>query len=157
MSRFQKVVQKSESIKAAYRDGLGALIETDRNRIEVANIRHLTGSVDIDNHLRNLEPYRNATRWDYLIGYQYNDGRKVTEVVYIVEVHPATEGEVSKVVKKLAWLKSFINAEVAELAQIKSRIFWISSGKTSISPTSKKRRILALNGIELAGKKLRIG
>ncbi|MFM7931910.1 MAG: hypothetical protein ACKO9Q_29720, partial [Pirellula sp.] len=75
----------------------------------------------------------------------------------IVEVHPATEGEVSKVVKKLAWLKSFINAEVAELAQIKSRIFWISSGKTSISPTSKKRRILALNGIELAGKKLRIG
>jgi hypothetical protein len=93
----------------------------------------------------------------YLIGYQFTEGRKVTEWVYMVEVHPATEGEVSKVIKKLAWLKSFINAEVSELNQIKSRTFWISSGKTAISPTSKKRRILAANGIELVGKKLRLG
>jgi hypothetical protein len=63
MSRFQKIVQKSGSIKPAYKEGLGALIETDRKRIEVANTRDLTGSVDIDNHLKSVAPHKNANRW----------------------------------------------------------------------------------------------
>lgn len=106
-------------------------------------------SVNIDAALEQVQP--NANRWDYAIGYRHN-----TEIVYWVEVHPASPGDVATVRAKLFWLKTWLADEGQQLHQIEARFVWISTGKTTFTATAPAARKLAEQGVLAVGRVLRI-
>lgn len=73
-----------------------------------------TGSVDIDSAFKTSEPQDN--RWDYGMGLLQLG---VTECAVWIEPHPASEGDVKTMLKKLEWLRAKINRpEFSELNQL---------------------------------------
>jgi hypothetical protein len=155
MTGFEEAVRSSDDLRDGLRTGLDALLPADKNRLMVTHSRRLRGSVDIDGHLRSKHPQ--SPRWDYAVGYQAVEDETSTEKVYWVEVHSATEGEVSAVLEKLRWLQEWISKNAPRLSKMEGEFVWIASGKTSISPTSPKRRLMAKAGLKLVGGKLKIG
>lgn len=135
-------------LKPYYRRGLRGLRVADRVRICASDPRKLTGSIDIDSALKQRLPA--APRWDYAIGYEPDSGRD--EVVHWVEVHPATDGEVGTVKRKLAWLKHWMRENARELAAMERRFIWVASGRSALSPVSPARRSLAQAGCRFVGR-----
>jgi hypothetical protein len=88
---FKEAVEATPHLGAvAFHNGIRALAPADRDRIECARTRNLSGSVNIDSTLRPHFP--NTRRWDYAIGY-----RRGTDTVLWIEVHPASQGDISEV------------------------------------------------------------
>ena len=139
-SDFQKAVEGTPDISTAYRSGLQALKRSDRSLIAVSDPWILDGSVDIDTAMQ--EKYPNENRWDYAVGYS-------GKVCY-VEVHPAYTSEVSRIEKKLRWLKTWLKGNVPLLDAIPKAapaFVWVQTGKCGILPRSSQARKLAAMGI----------
>ncbi|MBI5177789.1 MAG: hypothetical protein HZA04_00840 [Nitrospinae bacterium] len=142
---FQSATNKIPELASSYQAGLGAVKKTDREKISAKNPRAITGSIDLDASLSKTFP--NDNRWDYGIGYKKNGD----ETIHWIEVHPASAGEVKVIIAKSKWLLDWLRNSGQPLKGFHSKIIWISSGTTSISPVAPQRKILAQNGIELAG------
>ena len=71
-SRFRRAVKACPDL--TLRDGLQAVSPANRERIRPKEPRSVTGSVDIDEDLRELLPTDN--RWDYAVGYRGNENRE---------------------------------------------------------------------------------
>lgn len=141
-SGFQIAVEQTAEISGAYKAGLQALKNCDKQKISVADSHKLNGSVDIDSAVKDLYPEEN--RWDYAIGY----GDKIC----FVEVHHAATSEVEKMLKKLSWLKQWLKDKAPELSKIpKSEIpyVWLSTSGVHIIPSSSEYKKLATAGIKL--------
>jgi hypothetical protein len=149
---FQTAVEATAAISGAYRKGLGALPATDRPHIEAEDTRRLTGSVNVDETLKDDFP--NDHRWDYAIGHRPANLRE--EIVYWVEIHPATAGEVKVVLAKLQWLKRWLREESPRLNAMRREFIWVSSGKTSFTLSSTQQKQFALLGLQHKGRVLRI-
>lgn len=98
-----------------------------------------TSSVEIDEATR--EKYPDATRWDYAFDYR-------NEVFY-VEVHSAETGEVSRMLRKLQWLRDWLHAAAPRInaltAKSRPAFYWVQSGRYSILPgSSQERKIIQL-------------
>lgn len=96
--------------------------------------------MDLDSCLE--KNYPNANRWDYIFAYE--------EKIYCIEVHPAKTGEVVKVLKKLEWLKSWLNKE--ENRKLKNKLaknpyYWIATDKIQILPDSPQYKQAAEAGL----------
>ncbi|TYQ26624.1 hypothetical protein PseudUWO311_10930 [Pseudanabaena sp. UWO311] len=136
---FKEAISATHLLKDAYRNGLQALGNYS-NKVRPSDTKKCEGSVDIDAAVRGIYP--NASRWDYVIGY---DGTK-----YFIEVHSAETSEVTTVLKKFRWLKDFLVTDAPELnKQQKKRFYWISSGGNNILRGSPQARQLAQSGITL--------
>jgi hypothetical protein len=110
-------------------EGHGQIVAEDQGQ--------LLGSADIDNDCRHAYP--NANRWDYVIGYRR--GRK--PVAYFVEVHSAETSEVSKMGKKLRWLRDYLlQAPQKKLAALDSEYHWVASGRNRIPQHVPQFRVL---------------
>ncbi|MBX3413130.1 MAG: hypothetical protein KF708_10615 [Pirellulales bacterium] len=144
---FKSAVEQSAQLQSAYCDGLQALTAADRACIRTEDPRRLTGSIDIDTTLSKACP--NDPRWDYAIGHQ--PANLDSEVVYWVEVHPASDREITVVLNKLQWLKSWLQANAEELLAMPREFVWISSGRTSFTPTSPQKRRCAAQGLQHMG------
>lgn len=141
---FKKDVERIQEIRACYQTGLKAL-SGDSDKVKCQETRNLDGSVNLDDCVKSKYP--NAARWDYIVS--YNDQN------YFIEVHPASTGEVKEIIKKLTWLKRWLKKKGSKLYQKRSDnkpFRWVSSGKISISKTSKYARQLNQNGIGLPKK-----
>jgi hypothetical protein len=149
--KFKEAVQVVPSIKNAYCPGMKALKEVDRKRLMLKTPSNITGSTDLDAALKELEP--DSARWDYGIGMKKN---KNEEEAIWVEVHPASAGEVKKMKKKLQWLQLWMENEAHALNQMSNRFFWVASGKVSMSPGSKDRKMIAAAGLFFAGEYLKL-
>lgn len=156
--KFKKAVEAaSPPVDAAYRSGIQALAGSHRKQVICNDPRRLTGSIDLDSALKKLPEHANANRWDYGIGYKPENG---PEQVVWVEVHTATEGEVSKILKKLQWLRDWLNGEAEQLNQMTQltspdlRFVWIASSNVAIPGNSRKIRVLNQNGIPTVRKYL---
>lgn len=148
--RFQEAVQATPDVAGAYRPGLQALRAMDRDRVSAAKPRSLAGSVDLDGALQAAKP--DDPRWDYGIG-----AKSAGEaMVFWVEVHPATEGEIDVVLAKLTWLKQWLQDSAVALNGFPREFVWISSGRAAITQKSPKLRRLALAGGVFKGRHLRI-
>jgi hypothetical protein len=87
----------------------------------------LLGGAAIDDDC--LMAYPNANRWDYVIGYRRS--RKL--VAYFIEVHSAETSDVSKIEKKLEWLREFLRQDAQkELAALVREFHWVASGRINI-------------------------
>ena len=148
---FRQAVKKTPGIANAYRPGLQALRSRDRQRISVKNTRRISGSVDLDSALQSQFP--NDPRWDYGVGYRGVNSQR--ETVYWIEIHPANSREINTVLKKLHWLKDWLQQYAPDLNRMKKDFFWISSGKTTLSPTAPRMKKLAEAGLrQLVGSRL---
>jgi hypothetical protein len=149
---FSKAVMETPHLAAAWQPGLGALRAQDKPHIQPHDPRALKGSVDIDGSLKHYHP--TAHRWDFGIAYRHSN--RPSEFVYWVEIHPATEKEVNVVLDKFKWLLNWLTSDGYRLKGFECDYVWLSSGKTSLSPTSPKLKQFAQLGLRYGGKILRI-
>ncbi|MBQ3657142.1 MAG: hypothetical protein II956_09930 [Bacteroidales bacterium] len=137
---FKTAVDKD--LPNAYKEGLGAIKGNDKGKFDfIENSRNISGSADIDAAMKKQFPHEN--RWDYVIGYN--------EKAYFFEVHPMTEGEVSKIIAEKNWLENFLNNYAKNLNAIKMLpYFWLQTDKrrNTIAPKSIKATQLVKNNIE---------
>jgi len=132
---FQEAVKVTPDVANCYQLGLKALGKYSK-KIEVADLSQCEGSLDID--VCTIKKYPQANRWDYALSYKTQ--------VYFVEVHSAETGEVSTVLKKLQWLKDWLQAEAPEIKKLQSTgqaFFWLQSGRFDILPGSPQAKEIA--------------
>jgi hypothetical protein len=94
---FKRAVELTPDLQGGWQEGLRALREIDRNRVDSEDTRRFRGSVDVESCLKSRRPLER--QWDYAIGFQPTNLRE--EVIYWIEVHPANPGEVKDVRRKL--------------------------------------------------------
>ncbi len=143
--KFRNAVRNTSEVKDAYRPGLEALRDKDRNRISFGDTRRIRGSINLDSSL--AESYPNLSRWDYGIGFEKNI--KTDKVVWL-EVHPAKADEVKSMIAKLNWLKNWLQDSAPALRRITlgdSPFVWVASGGVAFQKSSQQARILASAGL----------
>jgi hypothetical protein len=145
---FKDGVDQTPELNSTWREGLQALQGSDKQHIKVRTARRLTGSVNVDVALR--EKYPEENRWDYAIGHQPTNLKG--EIVYWVEVHPATDGQIKVVLAKLQWLKTWLGNNAKQLQSMRKEFIWVSSGKTSFTLTSPQQKQFALKGLQHKGR-----
>lgn len=137
-SSFKDAVTNTPDISKGYKVGLTALGKNS-SKVTVPKTVKVEGSVDIDSTTVAIHPQEN--RWDYAIGF---NGK-----VIFVEVHSAESGEVSVVLKKLQWLKVWLNSKAPELAKLRAPepYFWVQSKSFQILKHSPQFRRAVQMGI----------
>lgn len=142
---FQDAVKNTPDIANCYQVGLRGL-GTYSNKVQLSDTSKCSGSVDID--ACTTEKYPQLNRWDYALGYK--------EKVYFVEVHTANTGQVSTVLRKLQWLKDWLNTEAPELNKLKAQeqtpFVWIQTNGFSILKNSKQYREVVQAGLKPIAK-----
>ena len=140
-----------------YRRGIQALEGRHRELVHCADSRQLTGSINLDKVLEREPGYANAPRWDYGLGYK---PKNASEQAVWVEVHPAATKEVSAVLKKLAWLKDWLNGNAQQLNRMTyagnrdNRFVWIATSSIKIPPHSRQAKLLSSRGLNRPRKRL---
>ncbi len=133
---FKQAVENTPDISNCYRPGLQALENHDRPRITLQNPRNCDGSLYIEICRQAREQGDNP--WDYAIGYESK--------VYFAEVHPATDGEIKVVARKLEWLKNWLDNRAPQIGSLKTEPYiWIMSGKCAFLSGSTQIKNLAKN------------
>lgn len=139
-NKFKEAIETTEEICSFYREGLRAL-GSNASNISVSNPKQIAGSIDIDASSAKMCPHDN--RWDYAIGY--------SNKVFYVEIHPAYTAEVTKMIAKLRWLKTWLKQKAPKLERIERGTppySWIQSGKGGILPGSRQAKMAAAYGIK---------
>ena len=151
---FKEAVEAAQPpVNGVYCPGKQAMEEKHRRLVTCVDSTRLTGSIDLDTALRQNRPGDN--RWDYGLGYKPAKG---SEQAVWVEVHSAKTSEVSKVLRKLQWLKDWLNRNAEQLRQLSERAdrdiryVWIASSGVHIQKHSPQARQLAQSGLRLKGK-----
>jgi hypothetical protein len=139
---------KARGLDGALRKGLQAL-GTNSKRVTVAKPRKAVHSIALDESLK--AQYPNAPRWDYGIGLQEN---KVERIAW-VEVHPATSSEVDAVLKKLAWLKTWLAQHADPCHKTPATFHWVATDAGVYIDTARRRRLNAA-GLEMPQSQLRL-
>lgn len=145
---FKEAVKATPDIATGYKTGLSAMGQYSR-RVSAADTTRLQGSVDIDSYTSTKYP--NANRWDYALAYK--------DEVFFIEVHSANTSEVKTVLKKLQWLKDWLNSEAPDINKLKAKsrnpFVWIQSKNFQIPKNSpqyfaaNKAGLLPLKKLEL--------
>lgn len=145
---FKEAVEATPDIATGYKAGLSAMGEYS-SRVSAADTTRLQGSVDIDSC--TTSKYPNANRWDYALAYKGE--------VFFVEVHSANTSEVRTVLRKLQWLRDWLNSHAPELNKMKAKssnpFVWIQSKNFQIPKNTpqyfaaKKAGLLPLQKLEL--------
>lgn len=145
---FRPAVVETTEIKDAFCAGLQALRHADRQHVSAHDTRRLTGSVDVDTSLKVRYP--RESRWDYAVGHQ--PANRDDEMVYWIEIHPASDGDVKVVIAKLQWLKGWLKDQAPALDAMPREFIWVSSGKTSFTLASPQQKRFALLGLQHKGR-----
>lgn len=141
---FQDAVKNTPEIANCYQVGLRGLSPYSQ-KVQLGDTSKCSGSVDID--ACTAAKYPQSNRWDYVLG--YNDK------AYFVEVHTANTGEVSTVLRKLQWLKDWLNAQAPALNKIKADknpFVWVQTNGFHILKNSKQYREAAQAGLKPIAK-----
>ncbi len=148
---FREAVEDAPPpVNGAYRRGKQALENRHRRHVTCEDPQRLTGSIDLDSALAREPGHANKPRWDYGLGYRPVNG---PEQAVWVEVHSATTKEVSAVLRKLQWLRDWLNGNAEELRRMTDaagedvRFVWIESSGVHIPRNSPQARKLILSRI----------
>lgn len=155
---FREAVETaSHPVSEAYRPGKQALKGEHRKLVDCAEPKRLTGSIDLDSTLMRETGHASAPRWDYGLGYKPARGQ---EQAIWIEVHSATTQEVSRVLAKLEWLRTWLNSEgeqlrkLTERADSKIRFVWVASAGVKIRKGSRQAKQLSQSPIREVKKHL---
>lgn len=145
---FKQAVEATPDIATGYKVGLTAM-GAYSNRVSVVVMAKLQGSVDIDSC--TAAKYPNDNRWDYALSYKGE--------IFFVEVHSANTSEVRTVLRKLQWLKDWLNNEGPEINNLKAKnrnpFVWIQSKNFQI-PKNAPQYLAAVKAGLLPIKKLEL-
>jgi len=157
---FEEAVRAAPApVDRAYRSGKRALAREYRSRVACAEPRRLTGSIDLDSALSSEPGYANAPRWDYGIGYK---PRCAEERAIWIEVHPASTSNVREVISKANWLRTWLRENAPPLALLTigdgpiRPFVWIATARVHIPRNSPQARQLAIAGLDMPRKALRL-
>lgn len=147
MTFKEAVAAAPPPVDAGYQPGKQALEGKHRRMVDCADPQRLTGSLNLDAALVREPGYANQPRWDYGLGHRTESG---AECAVWVEVHSATTSEVSKVLRKLEWLRDWLNTEAEELRQLTTtangpRFVWVASGRIHIPNHMPQARKLSMS------------
>jgi hypothetical protein len=150
--KFKHAVERGTiPIRTAYKVGLTALRNESR-RVTSGDPRRFTGSIALDKIFKTTLP--TAHRWDYGIGYVTSKNK---EVAIWIEVHPAETSEIVVLIKKLNWLKTFLNNPENEQLKTLTKAAataslvpfqWIASKGVDLRPTTKQEKMLRMAGLD---------
>lgn len=142
---FKIAVENTPDIARCYQNGLQGLGAYSK-KIELSEPSQCSGSVDID--ACTTAKYPQSNRWDYALCYR--------KEVFFVEVHGAKTDEVDTVLKKLQWLKDWLNREAPEINKMKATsqtpFVWVQTNGFHILPNSRQFREIAQKGIKPISK-----
>ena len=126
---FRDTVEANQQIGSCYKQGIQALKKKHRNKVQPQNPGSLNGSVDIEACLD--DPDEGESRWDYMVGYE--------EAAYFIEVHPADSKHVGEMVKKVNWLKQWLNRnpKIKGLQANQDPFRWVSTNGVHIQGNYK--------------------
>jgi len=145
---FKKAVEHTDEVRLGYKAGKLAILNNERNKVELGDPRKCGGSLFIDQCLIDQGLYPNDNRWDYAIDY---DGE-----VFFFEVHTANTGEVGTVLNKLAWLKDWLSHKAPEIsalrAKSKTSFYWVQSNGYHIQQNSSQARTVLQKGLKPISK-----
>jgi hypothetical protein len=143
---FKQAVETTADVQTCFKEGKQAILAKERDKIELTDSRKCGGSLFIDQCLIDQGKYPNSNRWDYAIDY---DGQ-----VYFFEVHTASSSEVSTVIKKLEWLKEWLNTNAPEINSLKAKapFYWVQSNGYHILPNSSYEKAANQKGIRPISK-----
>lgn len=145
---FRKAAEGTPDVADAWRPGLQAISSINKEHMRAETPQRLRGSVNVDETLR--EEYPQEPRWDYAVGHQPVNGKG--EMIYWIEIHPASEHGVTEVLNKLQWLTQWLNDSAPLLREILPAFIWVSSGKTSFTARSPQARKLARAKVRNVGR-----
>ena len=140
MNVFREAVGSTEEVKNCYCHGLQALKNADRSKVSCSDTSKIDGSLDIDTNVKALYP--SSDRWDYVISYS-------GKLCYC-EVHPAETSEVTRMFRKLTWLKQWLKDKAScinALPAYSPKYVWVSSGRVNVLPTSREARKISSSGM----------
>jgi hypothetical protein len=138
-------------LEEAFCQGLQALSTADQKKVTCKDATRLAGSVNLDDALAKTQPQ--APRWDYGIGVKANPKR---DRVCWVEVHPANASHIQPVLKKLQWLRGWLEGSAPLLQKLSSDYVWIAAGKVALPSNSPQRKKLAMKGLRFVGRELKL-
>jgi hypothetical protein len=150
--RLKDALERTLGLEGAWRGGLQAMPGADKQHVDAEDARRLTGSANVDAALAQSHP--NDPRWDYAVGHSPTNRRG--EVVYWIEIHPASSREINVVLGKLTWLKSWMKESAPRLQAMEKVFVWVSSGKTSFTSSSPQQKRFALLGLRHKGRVFKI-
>jgi len=138
---FKEAVEATSEVKLCHQKGISALSKDEKKKVELYDSKKCEGSLNIDECLHKNNKYAGDNRWDYAIGY---DGK-----VYFVEVHSAITSQVSKVLKKLEWLKNWLIQSAPEINKLKAErsFYWLQSNGYHILRNSVQERLVNQKGL----------
>ncbi len=152
-----------EPYASAVRPGLQSLRRSHRACVSASDTQRLTGSIDLDDTLRNHPKHASASRWDYGVGFLAPDQK--TRCATWVEVHPATNRDVSFMAKKLAWLLAWLRHEAPTLLPLTESAqstldgtpyVWVATGTVSVAKGGRSLREYAALGGTMPVRKVRL-
>jgi hypothetical protein len=143
---FKQAVEATPMVKDCYRPGKQAILNKEQDKVELTIPRNCGGSLFIDKCLVDQKIDTDKNRWDYAIDYNGE--------VFFFEVHSAKTGEVSKVLKKLQWLKHWLHTSAPEINALKAETpyYWVKSKSYSILPYSSEERAFQEKGLRPISK-----
>ena len=144
---FATAVRETPPLKLCL--GLQALKGTSRRHIKVADTSSIGGSVHLDEAYRASQP--NAPRWDYGIAY-----RQDRETIYWVEIHPADNSHVDRIIKKAEWLGKWLQSDGHRFHSFPNCRIWVATGGRMLTAKDRKSKKLAESGVTCVGNVLRI-
>ena len=139
--RLEAALLPTSSLIDSIETGLQAVAAVDRARITADPPRYVSDSLALDDRPGS------TGEWDYLLGIADSE-----RPVLGVEVHPATNGEVSVVITKKQRSVAVLQSHMM-VADIR-RWIWIASGKDTVARGSTEWRRLIQAGIDLVGRQL---
>ncbi|NMC21244.1 MAG: hypothetical protein GYA33_12590 [Thermogutta sp.] len=150
---FEQAVRACPLLRSLYQRGLAAL-GSHSGCVSCNDPRRLTGSVDLDGATQKAFP--DSPRWDYGIGFRPPKGK---EVALWIEIHPASSTHVDEVLKKLNWLRDWLDKNAKALQNLTKQggYYWIApDGRIAVTPNSPQAKRLAKEGLRgpLRGLKL---
>jgi hypothetical protein len=148
---FRHAVESTAAIRDGFRDGLRAVRNVDRSRLQCSSPRRLRGSVDLDKALKIALP--TDPRWDYAIGISHHPH---SDHVVWLEVHPASSSHVDEILNKLRWLKSWLSTDAPALQSLRADFCWVATGTVSFRRGSREEKRIAQEGIRFPGKLLNL-
>lgn len=139
-SNFKKAVDATPDVAGKSLPGLSAL-GTHSQKVIVPKEKVVNGSLEIDEATKKLYP--NYNRWDYVLS--------VNDKCYFVEVHSANTGEVSTVLRKLVWLKTWLQTRAPLIDALKAShvtpYYWVQSAGCDIPKHTRQYKLAAKEGL----------
>ena len=139
---FKEAVEATNEVKMCYAEGKQAIEKKDRDKVDLADPRKCGGSLFIDKCLLDQKLYAQDNRWDYAIDYNGE--------VFFFEAHTASTKEVSTVLAKLKWLKTWLHSKAPEINKLKAKhpFYWVQSTGNHIDRFSPQSRQIAQEGLK---------